>query len=128
MHVLAQAAEREVVAHELALLARTTLEDHWAVAAIPPERRALLIERAEAGALAQGDGLGEPIADGLALLGTAYELAALSQLDAALHPVATRERELAQSVLAMGAARAYRCAAALRAPTDDPEESGSAAH
>lgn len=121
MHVLAQAAEREVVAHDLALLARTTLEEHWAVAAIPAERRALLLERAEVGAQAQGDGLGEPIADGLALLGTAYELAALSQLDAALHPVATRERDLAQAVLAMGASRAFRCAAALRAPADDPE-------
>lgn len=121
MHVLAQTVEREVVARDLALLARTTLDEHWAVAAIPAERRALLMERAEAGALASGDGLGEPIADGLALLGTAYELAALSQLDAALHPVATRERELAQAVLALGASRAYRCAAALRAPADDPD-------
>ncbi|WP_309668873.1 hypothetical protein [Gemmatimonas sp.] len=121
MHVLTPAAERDVAARDLAELARTTLDDHWAVAAIPTERRTLLLERADAAALRAGDGLGEPIADGLALLGTAYELAALSQLDAALQPAPSAGRDLAQAVLALGAARAFRCSAALRPPTDDGE-------
>ncbi|WP_310572081.1 hypothetical protein [Gemmatimonas sp.] len=121
MHVLTPAAERDVAARDLAELARTTLDDHWAVAAIPTERRTLLLERADAAALRPGDGLGEPIADGLALLGTAYELAALSQLDAALQPAPSAGRDLAQAVLALGAARAFRCSAALRPPTDDGE-------
>ncbi len=121
MHVLTPAAERDQAARELAMRARTTLDDHWAVAAIPDERRALLLERAEAASLLPGDGLGEPIADGLALLGTAYELAALSQLEAALHPVPSAARDLAQAVLATGAARAFGCAAALRPPIDDGE-------
>ena len=86
MQVLTPVAERDLAARNLAELARTTLDEHWAVAAIPLERRALLLERADAAALRPGDGLGEPIADGLALLGTAYELAALGQLDAALQP------------------------------------------
>lgn len=121
MHVLSPTVDHDLAAHDLAELARTTLEEHWAVAAIPAERRALLLERAEAAALRVGDGLGEPIADGLALLGTAYELAALSHLEAALHPTPTAARELAQTVLALGAARAFRCAAALRPPLDDQE-------
>lgn len=121
MHVLTPVAERDLAARDLAARARTTLDDHWAVAAIPTERRTLLLERADAAALRPGDGLGEPIADGLALLGTAYELAALSQLDAALQPAPSAGRDLAQAVLALGAARAFRCAAALRPPTDDGE-------
>lgn len=121
MHVLTPTAERDGAARDLAELARTTLDEHWAVAAIPAERRALLLERADAAALLPGDGLGEPIADGLALLGTAYELAALGQLEAALHPVPSAARDLAQSVLTLGAARAFRCAAALRPPLDDGE-------
>ncbi len=121
MHVLTPVAERDLAARDLAELARTTLDDHWAVAAIPSERRALLLERAAAAALRPGDGLGEPIADGLALLGTAYELAALSQLDAALQPAPSAARDLAQAVLALGAARAFRCSAALRPPTDNGE-------
>ncbi len=121
MGVLTPVAERELAGRELATLAKTTLDEHWAVAAIPAERRALLLERAEAAALKPGDGLGEPIADGLALLGTAYELAALSQLEAALHPVQDAARDLAQAVLALGAARAFRCTAALRPPLDDGE-------
>lgn len=121
MPVLSPAADRDLAARTLAELARTTLDEHWAVAAISAERRTLLLERAEAGALRTGDGLGEPIADGLALLGTAYELAALSQLDAALHPSPSAARDLAQAVLALGAARAFRCAAALRPPLDDGE-------
>lgn len=121
MHVLSSTADRELSTRDLMVLARTTLEDHWAVAAIPAERRTLLLERADAGALRPGDGLGEPIADGLALLGTAYELGALSQLEAALHPTPSAGRDLAQAVLALGAARAFRCAAALRAPIDDGE-------
>ena len=121
MQVLSPAAERDLAARELAILARTTLDEHWAVAAVPAERRNLLLERAEAASLVPGDGLGEPIADGLALLGTAYELAALSQLDAALQPVANASRDLAQAVLALGAARAFRCSAALRPPLDDGE-------
>ncbi len=121
MHVLTPAAARDLAARDLAELARTALDDHWAVAAIAGERRALLLERADAAALRPGDGLGEPIADGLALLGTAYELAALGQLDAALQPAPSAGRDLAQAVLALGAARAFRCAAALRPPTDDGE-------
>ncbi len=121
MGVLTLIADRDLSGHDLASLARSTLDEHWAVAAIPAERRALLLERAEAAALKRGDGLGEPIADGLALLGTAYELAALSQLDAALQAVPDAGRDLAQAVLALGAARSFRCAAALRAPVDDGE-------
>lgn len=121
MHVLTPVAIGDLAGRELAILARSTLDEHWAVAAIPAERRALLLERAEAAALKPGDGLGEPIADGLALLGTAYELAALSQLEAALHPVQDASRELAQAVLALGAARVFRCTAALRPPLDDGE-------
>ena len=121
MHVLTPVAERDLAARDLAALAKSTLDDHWAVAAIPTERRTLLLERADAAALRPGDGLGEPIADGLALLVTAYELAALSQLDAALQPAPSAGRDLAQAVLALGAARAFRCSAALRPPTDDGE-------
>jgi hypothetical protein len=121
MHVLTPAADRDQIARELMDLARSTLDEHWAVSAVVPERRALLLERAEAAALAPGDGLGEPIADGLALLGTAYELAALGQLEAALHPTPSAGRDLAQAVLQIGAARAFKCAAALRPPLDDGE-------
>jgi hypothetical protein len=121
MHVLTPVADRDHAARELAELARTTLDEHWAVAAVPLERRALLLERADAASLLPGDGLGEPIADGLALLGTAYELAALGQLDAALQPTPSAARDLAQAVLALGAARAFKCAAALRPPIDDGE-------
>ncbi len=121
MQVLSPAAERDLAMRELATLAKSTLDEHWAVAAIPAERRALLLERAEAASLVAGDGLGEPIADGLALLGTAYELGALSHLEAALQPVATASRDLAQTVLSLGAARAFRCSAALRPPLDDGE-------
>lgn len=121
MHVLTPATDRDLAARDLAELARTTLDEHWAVAAIPAERRALLLERADAAALLPGDGLGEPIADGLALLGTAYELAALGQLEAALQPAPGAARDLAQAVLALGAARAFRCSAALRPPLDDGE-------
>ena len=121
MHVLTPVAERDLAARDLAALAKSSLDDHWAVAAIPTERRTLLLERADAAALRPGDGLGEPIADGLALLVTAYELAALSQLDAALQPAPSAGRDLAQAVLALGAARAFRCSAALRPPTDDGE-------
>ncbi len=121
MHVLTPAAERDIAIRELAALARATLDEHWAVSAISADRRTLLLERADAASLVPGDGLGEPIADGLALLGTAYELAALSQLEAALQPVANAARDLAQAVLALGAARAFRCTAALRPPIDDGE-------
>ena len=121
MQVLSPTAERDLAARELATLAKGTLDEHWAVAAVPAERRALLLERAEAASLVPGDGLGEPIADGLALLGTAYELAALSQLEAALQPVANANRDLAQAVLGLGAARAFRCSAALKPPLDDGE-------
>jgi len=121
MHVLTPVTDREIWARDLAELAKSTLDEHWAVSAVPTERRALLLERAEAAALAPGDGLGEPIADGLALLGTAYELAALGQLEAALHPTPSSGRDLAQAVVAIGAMRAFRCAAALRPPLDDGE-------
>jgi hypothetical protein len=112
---------RTAAAQELVTMARAALDDHWAVAAIPAERRQLLLERAESAALAPGDGLGDPIADGLALLGTAYELAALGQLDAALDPAPGMARDVAQAVLTLGAARAFRCAAALRPPLEAPE-------
>lgn len=121
MHVLTPVAGSDLVARELAELARTTLDDHWAVAAIPTERRTLLLERADAAALRPGEGLGEPIADGLALLGTAYELAALGQLEAALQAAPSAGRDLAQAVLTLGAARAFKCAAALRPPTEEGE-------
>jgi len=121
MHVLTPANEWDLAARDLAQLAKAALDEHWAVSAIPPERRALLLERADAASLVPGDGLGEPIADGLALLGTAYELAALSQLEAAVQPVANASRDLAQAVLGLGAARAFRCSAALRPPIDDGE-------
>ena len=123
MGVLSPIAERDLANRDLAILARATLDEHWAVSAIPAERRTLLLERADAAALKPGDGLGEPIADGLALLGTAYELAALSQLEAALHPTPDSSRDLAQTVLSLGAARAFRCSAALRPPVDDLESS-----
>jgi hypothetical protein len=45
----------------------------------------------------------------------------LGQLEAALHPVPSAARDLAQSVLTLGAARAFRCTAALRPPLDDGE-------
>ncbi len=121
MHVLTPVAERERVEREFAALAKNTLDEHWAVAAVATDRRALLVERAEIAALAVGDGLGEPISDGLALLGTAYELAALGHLDAALNPAPGSGRELAQAVLVLGAGRAFRCSASLRAPVDDGE-------
>lgn len=121
MHVLTPATERDLLSREITDLARSTIDEHWAVSAIPAERRALLLERAEAAALSTGEGLGEPIADGLALLGTAYELAALSQLELALNPAPSAGRDLAQAILQIGALRAFRCAAALRAPLDDGE-------
>ncbi len=120
MHVLTTPA-RDAAARDLAELAKATLDEHWAVAAIPPERRALLLERADAAALTPGDGLGEPIADGLALLGTAYELAALGQLDQAVTATPGAARDLAQAVLAIGAARTFRCTAALRPPLEEPD-------
>ena len=39
MQVLSPATERDLAARELANLARTTLDEHWAVAAVPAERR-----------------------------------------------------------------------------------------
>ena len=126
MHVLTPTAEQAVAARDLAardlvIRARVTLDEHWAVSAIQADRRTLLLERAEAASLLPGDGLGEPIADGLALLGTAYELAALSHLEVAMGPVQSAGRDLAHAVLALGAARAFRCSAALRPPLDDGE-------
>jgi hypothetical protein len=121
MPLVSPATEHVPIERELAGLARAALDDHWAVAAIPAERRGLLLERAESAALMPGEGLGDPIADGLALLETAYELAALGQLEAALDPTPGAPRDLAQAILTLGAARAFRCAAALRAPTEEPE-------
>ena len=54
MQVLSPAAERDLAARELATLARSTLDEHWAVAAVPAERRTLLLERAEAASLVPG--------------------------------------------------------------------------
>lgn len=121
MQVLTPVADRERAQREFAALAKSTLDEHWAVAAVATDRRALLIERAEVAALASGDGLGEPISDSLALLGTAYELAALGHLDASLNPTPSAARDLAQAVLSLGAGRAFRCSASLRAPADDTE-------
>lgn len=120
MQVLTPLAARERAQREFAALAKSTLDEHWAVAAVATDRRALLVERAEVAALASGDGLGEPISDGLALLGTAYELAALGQLDVALNPTGAG-RDLALAVLSLGAGRAFRCSASLRVPVDDAE-------
>lgn len=120
MGMLAAIVEDDTAARDIADRARMTLDEHWAVAGLPADRRRLLLERADAAALKPGEGLGEPIADGLALLGTAYELAALSHLDVALHPTADAAREVALAAVELGAARAFRCHAALRAPTDEP--------
>jgi hypothetical protein len=105
----------------VAMIARATVEEHWAVSAIAPDRRALLLERAEVAMTAPGEGLGEPIADGLLLLGTAFELAAIAHLDDALSSREGSTRELATAVLQAGASRALRCAAALRPAADDSE-------
>lgn len=121
MHVLTGQSDRLLDQRDVLAVARATLDEHWAVAAVPAERRALLLERADEAAVASGEGLGEPIADGLALLGTAYELAALGQLEAALDAAPSAARDLARSVLTLGASRAYRCGAALRPPADDSD-------
>ncbi len=119
MHVLTGQSDRSVDQRDLLAVARATLDEHWAVSAVPAERRTLLLERADEAAVAPGEGLGEPIADGLALLGTAYELAALAQLEVAIDATASAARDLARAVLTLGASRAYRCGAALRPPVDD---------
>jgi len=116
MHVLTGQSDRSVDQRDLLAVARATLDEHWAVSAVPAERRALLLERADEAAVAPGEGLGEPIADGLALLGTAYELAALAQLEIAIDATPSAGRDLARAVLSLGASRAYRCGAALRPP------------
>lgn len=121
MHVLTGQADRSVDQRDLLAVARASLEEHWAVAAVPTERRALLLGRADSAATATGEGLGEPIADGLALLGTAYELAALSQLEPALDATPSAGRDLARAMLSLGAARAFRCGAALRPPAEGGE-------
>jgi hypothetical protein len=118
MHVLTGQSDRTVDQRDLLAVARATLDEHWAVSAVPADRRTLLLERADEAAVAPGEGLGEPIADGLALLGTAYELAALGQLELALDATPSAARDLARVVLTLGAARAYRCGAALRPPVD----------
>ncbi len=118
MHALAGQTDRSLDQRDALAVARATLDEHWAVSAVPLERRLLLLERADEAAVAGGEGLGEPIADGLALLGTAYELAALGQLEAALDTVPSPGRDLARSMLTLGASRAYRCGAALRPPID----------
>jgi hypothetical protein len=119
MHVLSGQSDQTIDQRDLLAVARATLDEHWAVSAVPADRRRLLLERADEAAVAPGEGLGEPIADGLALLGTAYELAALGQLDAALDSTPGAGRDLARAVLTLGAARAFRCGAALRPPLDD---------
>lgn len=121
MHVLTGQSDRTVDQRDALAVARATLDEHWAVSAVPHERRVLLLERADEAAVAAGEGLGEPIADGLALLGTAYELAALGQLEQALDSTASPQRDLARAVLTLGASRAYRCGAALRPPLDNGE-------
>ena len=50
MHVLSPVADRERAQREFATLAKGTLDEHWAVAAVATDRRALLIERAEVAA------------------------------------------------------------------------------
>lgn len=118
MAVLTGQTQSSLPQAELLAVARGALDEHWAVAAIPAERRALLLGRADDASTLHGEGLGEPIADGLALLGTAYELAALAQLDAALDHSASASRDLARTTLSLGAARAFRLGAALRPPLD----------
>ncbi len=118
MHVLTGQSDRALDQRDVLAVARATLDEHWAVSAVPIERRVLLLERADEAAVAAGEGLGEPIADGLALLGTAYELAALGQLEAAIDSTPSASRDLARAVLTLGASRAYRCGAALRPPLD----------
>ena len=103
------------------MLARTALDQHWAVAAIPPERRELLLERVSSARLQDSDGLGEPIAESLTMLATAYELAALGQLDAVVNDPAGEVRRLARDVLALGASRAFRIYRAVRLPSGDAE-------
>ena len=97
MPVLTPATDRDLAARALAELARTTLDDHWAVAAIPSERRALLLERADAAALRPGDGLGEPIADGLRLTAT-VEIAAQSGEEAVVMEPADRSIWVGEAV------------------------------
>jgi len=113
MHVLTGQSDRALDQRDVLAVARATLDEHWAVSAVPIERRVLLLERADEAAVAAGEGLGEPIADGLALLGTAYELAALGQLEAAIDSTPSASRDLARAVLTLGASRAYRCVAAV---------------
>jgi len=103
------------------ILARSALDQHWAVAAIPPERRTLLLERVSGARVEESDGLGEPIAESLTMLATAYELAALGQLDAILHEPEGEARRLARDVLALGAARAFRIYQAVRIPEGEDE-------
>lgn len=103
------------------MLARTALDQHWAVAAIPPERRELLLERVSSTRMQDSDGLGEPIAESLTMLATAYELAALGQLDAVVNDPAGEARRLARDVLALGASRAFRIYRAVRLPSGEAE-------
>ena len=103
-------------------LARAALEQHWALAAIAPERRVLLLERVAAVAPSDEATLGMPIAESLAMLATAYEIAALGHLDAALAPGdESATAELARESLAMGAGRAFHILRTLQLAPDSPE-------
>lgn len=116
MALLSPVSEREGE-----LLARSTLEQHWAVAAIPAERRAWLLERVGAVRVEEGEWAGEALAESLTMLATAYELAALGQLDALLHEPVGEARRLARDVLALGASRAFRIYRTIRLPEGEDE-------
>lgn len=102
-------------------LARAALEQHWALSAIAPERRALLMERVAAIPPSDETTLGLPIAESLAMLATAYEIAALGQLDAALARDDGAATVLARESLQLGASRAFHINRTLQLPLDAPE-------
>ncbi len=106
---------------ESEMLARAALDQHWAVAAIPPERRALLLDRVEQANSTDDAPLGEPIAESLTMLATAYEIASLGQLEVVMHESGAEARRLARNVLALGAARAFRVYLAIELPEGDLE-------
>lgn len=106
---------------ESEMLARTALDQHWAVAAIPMDRRALLLDRVEQADPVTGASLGDPIAESLTMLATAYEIASLGQLEVVTQESGAEARRLARNVLALGAARAFRVYSAIELPQGDLE-------
>lgn len=102
-------------------LARAALEQHWALSAIAPERRALLMERVGAVSPSDETTLGMPIAESLAMLATAYEIAALGHLEVAVSRADGPAAELARETLALGASRAFQILRTLQLPVEAPE-------